>query len=564
MLKRSALLLGLVAAVGAAVFVARTGRTPDDSLSARIDEIFAERNRQDAPGCSVGVSRNGVPVHERGYGMANLELDVPITPASVFEAASISKQFTAMSIMLLAQRGQLSLDDPARKDLPELPDYGNPLTIRHLLNHTSGLRDVFLLLEVSAPQDDNGDRNGLLLELLSRQRALNSPPGAEFQYNNGGYVLLAIIVKRVSGQSLGDFARANIFNPLGMTSTRFQDDPVVILPNRASNYVRDQGHWRFVPFSTARGAVGNSGLWTTTRDLLRWSQNLAEARVGGAPLLAEMQKPAEVGGKPAMFGLGFEIREHRGSPFVGHGGGDRGIDNYVAWYPQQRLAIAVLCNTDNTGSQLLTRRIADLYIGGAAADPVAGSPAPVAAAVTLSSEQLQGKVGLYRESGGETFFRAFVREGQLMGALGTGTGDSFPLTPASENRFTILGTPFSIEFAPPVSGLAPGFRNFIEQTQSGAFERVQPFTPSREQLRAYAGAYRSAELAVEWTIAVRDSGLVIRRPGKADTVVEPLAADTFTTIGDFMKFSRDPNGAISGLTVVSTGARGLRFERVNR
>jgi CubicO group peptidase (beta-lactamase class C family) len=549
-------------AVGAAMSGACA--RPADSMSARIDEIFAERNRQDAPGCGVGISRNGVPVYERGYGMANLELDVPITPASVFEAASISKQFTAMSIMLLAERGQLSLDDPVRKHLPELPDYGHPLTIRHLLNHTSGLRDVFLLLEVSAPQDDNGDRNGLLLELLIRQRALNFQPGTEAQYNNGGYVLLAVIVRRVSGQSLGDFARANIFNPLGMTSTRFQEDPAVILPDRASNYVRDDGHWRFVPFSTARGAVGNSGLWTTTSDLLRWTQNLADPRVGSAALLAEMQKPTEIGGKPTSFGLGFEIREHRGSPFVGHGGGDRGIDNYVAWYPQQRLAIAVLCNTDITGSQQLTRRIADLYIGGAAASPAAESPAPVAPAVKLSTEQLQRNVGLYRESGGETFFRAFVREGQLMGALGTGTGDYFPLTPASETRFTILGTPFSIEFAPPVSGLAPGFRNFIEEKPSGAFERVQPFTPSIEQLRTYAGAYRSAELAVEWTIAVRDTALVIRRPGKADTTVEPLATDMFTTIGDFMKFSRDPRGAIDGLTVVSSGARGLRFERVNQ
>lgn len=214
LLKRLAIVLGFLVAVGAAlVFVARAGRRPAEPLSARVDEIFAEWNKPDSPGCSVGVSRNGLPVHERGYGMANLELNAPITPASVFEAASISKQFTAMSIMILAQRGQLSLDDEARKYLPELPDYGSPLTIRHLLNHTSGLRDVFLLLELSAPQDDSGDRNELLLKLLARQRTLNSQPGTESQYNNGGYVLLAIIIKRVSGQSLAAFTLANIFNP---------------------------------------------------------------------------------------------------------------------------------------------------------------------------------------------------------------------------------------------------------------------------------------------------------------------------------------------------------------
>ena len=566
MLKRLAIVLGFLVAVGAAVvFVARAGRRPAEPLSARVDEIFREWNRHDSPGCSVGVSRNGLPVHERAYGMANLELKVPITPASVFEAASISKQFTAMSIMILAQRGQLSLDDPARKHLPELPDYGSPLTIRHLLSHTSGLRDAFLLLELSAPHDDSGDRNERLLKLLARQRSLNSQPGTESLYNNGGYVLLAIIVKRVSGQSLAAFADANIFAPLGMTSTRFLDDPAAIMPNRASNYYRETDTWRFVPDERGRGAVGNSGLWTTTRDLLRWEHNFAEVRVGTEPLLAEMQKPAVLtGGKPTNWGLGFDIGEHRGSRFVGHGGGDRGIDNYVAWYPQQRLAIAVLCNTDGTNSGQLMQRIADLYIGAPSPEPVAASATPLAPAVVLSSEQLQGKAGLYRERGAETFVRTFVHDGQLRAALGTGTGDSFSLTPVSENRFTIPGTPFAFEFGPPASGRAQGFQSFVDQTQNGTFERVEPFAPSSAQLRAYTGTYTSSELDVAWTIAERDSGLVIWRPGKADTVVEPLATDMFTTIGDFMKFSRDSRGAINGFTLVSTGARSLSFERVNR
>ena len=562
-MKRLAIVLGLLVAVGAAVFVARAGRRPAESSSARVDEIFAQWNRPDSPGCSVGISRDGLTVHERGYGMANLELDVPITPASAFEAASISKQFTAMSIMLLAQRGRLSLEDQVRKYLPELPDHGTPLTIRHLLNHTSGLRDVFLLLELSAPQEDRGDRNALLLELLARQRSLNSQPGTESQYNNGGYVLLAIVVKRVTGQSLAAFAHANIFTPLGMTSTRFMDDPEALMPNRAANYRRDAGAWRFVPDGTARGAVGNSGLWTTTRDLLRWEHNLAQVRVGTGPLLAEMQTPAVLpGGKPTEWGLGFQIGEHRGSKFVGHGGGDRGIDNYVAWYPQQRLAIAVLCNSDEVGSYHLTQRIADVSLGGAPAEPAA-SAAPLPAAGALSIPQLEAKAGLYRETGGDTFVRFFVRDGQLRGALGTGTGESFQLNAVSESRFSVPGTPFAVEFE-PASGRARGLRSFIDRTQNGVFERVEPVAPSSAQLRAYAGEYRSAELNVVWTITERDSGLVIRRPGKADTMAEPLATDMFTTIGDFMKFSRDSAGAISGLTLVSTGIRSLSFERVHR
>ena len=564
MLKRLAIVLGFFVALGAAiVFIARTDRRSTEPLNARVDELFAKWNRPDSPGCSVGVSQNGVLVHERGYGVANLELNAPITPAALFEAASISKQFTAMSIMILAQRGQLSLDDEARKYLPELPAYDSPLRIRHLLNHTSGLRDVFLLLELSAPEDHSSDLNDVLLKLLARQRSLNFQPGTESQYNNGGYVLLAIIVRRVSGQSLAAFAHDNIFKPLGMTSTRFQDDPSVIVPNRTSNYHREAGTWRFVPDGTAPGAVGNSGLWTTTRDLLRWVHNLTDVRVGTASLLAEMQKPVVLTtGNPTNWGLGFEIGEHRGSRFVGHGGGDRGIDNYVAWYPQQRLAIAVLCNSDDVGSQQLTQRIADLYIG-APTEPATTSTASPPAA-TLLSEQLQAKDGLYRETGGEMFVRMFVRDGELRGALGTGTGDSFRLTPVSENRFTIPGTPYAFEFAPPSSGRAQGLRSFVDQTQSGTFERVEPFTPSSALLRSYAGTYASPELDVEWTIAERDFELVIRRPAKANTVVKPLTYDMFTTIGDYMKFSRDSHGAITGFTLVSTGVRSLSFERVNR
>ncbi len=236
-----------------------------------------------------------------------------------------------MSIMLLVERGRLSLDDAVRKYLPEMPDYGRPLTIRHLLNHTSGLRDAFLILELSAPEDGYGDRNDVILKQLAPQRSLNYKPGTEFLYNNGGYVLAAIIVKRVSGQPLAASADANIFTPLGMTSTRFQDDPSVVMPNRASNYHRDAGNWRFVPFGTQPGAVGNSGLWTTPRDLLRWASNLVDPKVGPAPPPAEMQKPAVTSAEGTPWGLGFEIGEHRGATFVGHGGGDHGIDTYFVW-----------------------------------------------------------------------------------------------------------------------------------------------------------------------------------------------------------------------------------------
>jgi CubicO group peptidase (beta-lactamase class C family) len=552
----------LLVALTATLAVMGCSKRPSN-VATKVDQLFATWNKPDSPGCGVAVSRNGQLVYERGHGMANLELGVPIAPTSVFEAASISKQFTAMSIMLLAERGRLSLDDEVRKHLPEMRDYGSPLTIRHLLNHTSGLRDAFLILELSAPEDEYGDRNDVILKQLARQRSLNSKPGTETAYNNGGYVLAAIIVKRVSGQALAAFAEANIFRPLGMTSTRFQDDPSVVMSNRASNYSRDAGLWRFVPFGTQPGAVGNSGMWTTPRDLLRWANNLADPRVGSASLLAEMQKPSGVkSAEGNLWGLGFEISEHRGAPFVGHGGGDRGIDNYFAWYPQQRLAIAVLCNTDNTGARHLTQRIADFFVPAPATEQKAANAAPSSPAVTLSSEQLEGKAGLYREVGGDTFVRTVVRDGELRFAVGTGTFETMRLVPVSETRFTIGESTFALEFTPPAR--AKVLRGFAGEKPTGTFERVEPVSLSPAQLQAYAGRYASEELDAEWTIAEHGSTLVIRRLGNADTVVEPLATDMFTTVGDYMKFSRDARGTITGFTLTATGARDLRFERMNR
>jgi len=262
--------------------------------------------------------------------MANLELGVPITPASVFHVASVSKSFTAMSVLLLAQRGRLSLDDEARQYLTELPNYGNRLTLRHLLSHTGGLRDVFLLQGLAAPRAGSGAPNDEFVDILARQRGLNFTPGTEFEYSNGAYLLLANIVKRVSEQSLRGFADTNIFKPLGMVDTHFHDDPTMIVPNRASGYHLDAGGLQVAIRGDPGGIVGNAGLFTTARDLLLWEQNFADVRVGEPALVAAMQTPTVLtSGDTSLYGFGLEIGEYRGLRTIGHGGGDPGYRAYV-------------------------------------------------------------------------------------------------------------------------------------------------------------------------------------------------------------------------------------------
>jgi len=568
----TAIVIGALSAV--AVFWIRSTTTtakqvPAASVDSKIEKLFAQWDRSDSPGCALGVSKNGVVVYQRGYGMASLELGVPITPASVLPAASISKQFTAMSILLLAKRGQLSLDDEVQKYIPEFADHGSRIMIRHLLTHTSGLRDAFMVQGLAPPREDGGEPNEAILKILARTRGLNFAPGAEFQYNNGGYNLLGSIVKRVSGQSLRAFADANIFKPLGMTHTHFHDDPSMVVPNRVSGYHQDGSGWRVV--SENGGIVGNAGLQTTVGDLLLWEQNFAEPRVGDRELVTAVQTPAIPTGwsETSSYGFGVEIAKYRGLRTVSHGGGDRGIASYVVRYPEQAFAVALLCNLDNIGENnnatRLTQRVADIYLADAFPAASSSSATATPTRVALSAEQLSEKTGLYRDLSNDSVGRIFVRNGRLMASASAGEEPSVELTPVGANRFVVSGTPISAEFVPA----APGRPQEVHLTGAGPkpklSQRVISFAPSSAELRAFAGEYTSPEIEGTYTLAPRSGSLVIQIPGRADIPLQPVFTDAFAgEILGIVKFSRDAGGVVTAFTVNSDGARGLRFDRIKR
>src|SRR5687768_3701157 len=349
------------------VLAAACGSSPASSRATRVDPLFAAWNRPDSPGCGVGVSRNGAVIYEHGYGMASLERKVPITSSTVFPLASITKPFTAMSVLLAAEKGLLSLDDEGSKYIADWSNREHRVTIRHLLTHTSGLRDAFALQGWAT---HHGNSNDVFVKLLSRQRGLNFVPGAEYQYNNGGYLLLGKILERASGQTLGAFADANIFKPLGMTTAWFNGDPVRTAPEHASGYSPQANGWRLVPESS--GYAGNAGMMSSARDLLLWANNFADARVGAPALLARMQTATVLtGGQTAQSGLGFGIGSHRGARTIRTSGGDVGIATELVIYPDHKLAIAVLCNMDSVvmgglatvNPTDLTNGVADVFFG---------------------------------------------------------------------------------------------------------------------------------------------------------------------------------------------------------
>ena len=321
-------LLSIVSAVWAAGTVqvwAQTAPTPAENHSKRVDELFLTMDRPTSPGCALAVFKDGRIIHERGYGMADLDHGVHITPASVFHVASMSKQFTAASILLLAQEGKLSVDDPVRKYIPELPDFGTPITIGELIHHTSGLRDQWDLLGLAGwrySQDLITDDD--VLSVLSRQKDLNFPPGSRHLYSNTGYTLLAQIVKRVSGESFREFTTARIFEPLHMKSTHFRDDHAEIVQNMAYGYVPAGDTFRMS--NTNFDTVGATSLLTTVEDLAQWDENFYQPKVGGEALIAKMLERGKLNnGKQLDYASGLVVSTYRGLTHRGPWGRRRGL-----------------------------------------------------------------------------------------------------------------------------------------------------------------------------------------------------------------------------------------------
>jgi CubicO group peptidase (beta-lactamase class C family) len=332
----------------------------DKDVQDRIDAIFEDVDRSDMPGCAIGIVQDGQLIYTRGYGMANLECQTPIDAQSIFHVASVSKQFTCLAILLLMRDGKRSLDDDVRTYIPELPDYGPVITIRHLVHHTSGLRDQWDLLRLAGWREDDVKTNADVLYLASRQKALNFFPGEEFLYCNTGYTLMALIVERLSGQPFRVFTQAQIFDPLGMMHTHFRDDHSELVVGRTSAYVPiDGGGYRVkIPmFDT----VGATSLFTTVEDLARWVRNFELRTVGDGVLDQMYEQGVLKNGEQIGYAFGQTVSIDRGIRVVQHSGSDGGYRSHLVRFPEQRAAMIVLSNLSVSDPSGRVRQMRDVY-----------------------------------------------------------------------------------------------------------------------------------------------------------------------------------------------------------
>ena len=590
------------AAFGQEKTTARVNTSPAQSLTAKVDELFAPWDKSGSPGCALGIVKDARLIYERGYGIANLDYEIPISTKSLINIASISKQFTAMSILLLAKQGKLSLDDEIQKYLPELPRYQNPITIRHLIHHTSGIRDANTLTRLAGMGHWDGVTDDQLLGLLGRQKDLNYKPGEEWRYSNTGYALLGLIVKRVSGESLREFAEEKIFKPLGMSHSQFVDDRTLVVKNRAIGYhAGSNGGFSvaittvFSPAMMNVARVGGSGLYTSVEDLFLWDQNFYNNKLGGGKglITEELSTDTLNNGKTTGYAFGLTVGEYKGLKTIMHGGEASGFESYVDRFPEQNFSVICLCNDADIEPdvEVLANQVADIFLSdqfkkGAEKDAVVvDQTAP--ALINISENELAARAGLYVNPSRSRSIRLHMQDGKLIVAW---SGERSPpviaahvLSPIGQNRF-LTGAQNEVEIdfmGPSASGRKQA--KVILSGQTTMLESAQSITPTPAQLAEFTGQYRSDELGpTAYTLSIKDGSLVLQiRNGL--TVAIPEVAEFYSTLSDdnnlytwtskadksalqvmnvTVRFTRNQQNAVTGFMLSTDALQDLRFNKL--
>jgi CubicO group peptidase (beta-lactamase class C family) len=533
--------------------------TLDQPRRERIDAVFADHDTSTGPGCMLGVMSGGRTIYARGYGLATLDPMAAIAPTSLFDIGSDTKQFTAAAVLLLAQQGALQLTDDVRKYVPELPTYGAPITLEHLLWHTSGLRDYITLLGLAGYDDFVPTTQALALDIIERQRSLDFPTGSRYAYSNSGYVLLAHVVERVAGQTLNSFMRQQIFDPLDMPSAVLRHRQDLPIPNLTLGYAaNDVGG-----FDVAVGAweqFGDGGLHLSMDEAQKWDENFFTGRVGGSSFASEMYRRGELdNGRALDYASGLKVDSYRGLQRVLHGGDGIGYHSQIVRFPEQHTTVALFCNDEAINQYDLSTRVVDIVLEDVFTQPESVEPAPLP---PLAPERL---VGHYASRLPEYVLAVTQEDGTLGLQFLFAT---LPLIPTGTTTFEVEGFPRArLEFLVEGEATAHAVRLTLAvddpDTAPIDAERFTPTNPT--DLGQFAGSFHSPELGVHWTLAVEDERLALVED--ATQIVLPISgplnpgmSDSFYGAPGVLTFKRDPSGRVNGFGMSYNGMRDIRFD----
>ncbi len=531
--------------------VAAACSQPASEADPRVDEIFAQWDSAESPGCALSVVEGGSMLLSRAWGMADLEHGIPNTPSTIFEGGSLAKQFTSAAVVLLALDGKLSLDDDVRTHIPEVRDYGEPVTLRRLMTHTSGMRDWGSVASISGwGRGERSHRHAHVLDIVSRQSALNFVPGHEYSYSNTGYNLLAVVVDRVSGMPFAEFSRERIFEPLGMSDTQWRDDYRRLVPRRSTAYsAAEDGFLINRPIEYVHG---NGGILSTVGDLQVWNAALTDGRLGGDEFVRMMHDRAVLNdGRTISYAGGLQLRDFAGVPSITHTGSTAGYRGFIGRYPDQQLSIAILCNVGNANPGALGGQVARVFLGDAASpDPEPGE------GMSLSAGELEAKAGLYREVDTGDPLRITLEDGALR------VGNQ-RLVAQSASEFQVGASERRLVFGDASGGGRAGIDEYTGEYYDNTYEPVDEFAPASGQLDAYTGTFHSADAETTLMVAVEDGRLVAKRRPDAVFELEPVYQDAFDAGGlGRIRFDLGADGRAEAFGIRQGRVYDMRFQRV--
>ncbi len=515
-----------------------------DSLSKKIDFIFTDYNNANSPGCALAILKDGKIIYEKGYGISNLEYNIPISPSSIFHVASVSKQFTAAAIIVLSLEGKLSLNDDIRKYLPEVPDFGHTITFNHLLHHTSGLSEQLELQTFAGWRNDDLISENDIMEMLARQKSLNFLPGDEENYCNTGYTLLGVAVKRISGVSLREYADSVFFKPLGMTNTHFHSDHSEITPNRTSAYQKDEnGKWKIsIPVFDF---YGSTGLFTTVEDLAKWDENFYTKKVGGNNLINAMQVMGVLNNNMQQtYASGLYTETHNGYKTIMHSGSDAGYRSIFIRFPDERFSVILLANLANIRVKTLAYKVADAFL-------IDKSLKDMAIAFKTDSTIVKKWAGEYIDMNTKSILELNYKSRNLQ-------IENTNLKPSSNFDFSDFDSKTKFSFSGDLKNAKCLLS--VEGDIDRIFEKVNRIKLTSEQLQEYKGEFYSPELDTKYRITANDVELLVKIPRNEEMWFSSFIRDMF--YGDFnILFSRDKANKVNGFFLTTGSVRNLYFKK---
>jgi CubicO group peptidase (beta-lactamase class C family) len=523
--------------LGFLILISLVSSLAADEKTDKVDKVFAEWDNITTPGAALAVIKDGKIIYERGYGMAKIEDGIVMTPQKIFDIGSTSKQFTAACLAMLIRQGKVGLEDDIRKYFPEMRQYQKPIQVKHLIYHTSGIRDYNGLLSLAGfrPESDcpNVDE---ALDVIFRQKALNYAPGEEFSYTNSGYFLMGQIVERVSGKSLNAFAQENIFQPLGMTHTLFQEDHTQIIPNRATGY--EPGEKGYKINMSNWDETGDGNVYTSVEDLYLWDQAFYNYKLG-KELMDFLHTTGTLNdGKKLDYAFGLFIGEHKGLKTVSHGGAWAGFRAGFVRFPEQRFSVICLTNLATQSPDDLCYKVADIYL----ADLIKEKPAAEkkkAETISLSKQELEEKVGNYKDKRFGIWISTYMKDDKLRLSV---MGLDLELAPVSRTLFEAQNAPaeISVEFQPDAKGKTSRALINVAGVERYSMMKAAPLAPlTLAQLKEYEGDYVSEELLnAKYRFVVEKDSLVVKFRSFPPTPFKAMAADQFAQGGFGIDFIR--------------------------